>query len=119
LTDTFKTLWAGWVIEEVTDNNTAGRQPTKVYFGGDTGYRSVMDGEKEDEVPVCPAFETIGKVFGGFDLALIPIGLVFNFFLPDRDGLLIILNLIALTCRGNSCLLFTVLPKIAYAYSKT
>ncbi|KAF9552860.1 N-acyl-phosphatidylethanolamine-hydrolyzing phospholipase D [Agrocybe pediades] len=76
LTDNFKTLWAGWVVEEVTETSTetGARPPTKIYFGGDTGYRAVMDGENEDEVPVCPAFESIGKVFGGFDLALIPIG---------------------------------------------
>jgi N-acyl-phosphatidylethanolamine-hydrolysing phospholipase D len=33
-----------------------------------------MDGQNEDEVPTCPAFKTIGETFGGFDVALIPIG---------------------------------------------
>jgi len=46
----------------------------KLWFGGDTGYRSVRDGEDENEVPVCPAFKEIGNRFEGFDLALIPIG---------------------------------------------
>lgn len=49
----------------------------KVWFGGDTGYRSVRLGEDENKVPVCPAFKQIGDKFGGFDLALIPIGCVF------------------------------------------
>jgi len=48
----------------------------KVWFGGDTGYRTVRDGEDENKVPVCPAFRQIGEKFGGFDLALIPIGYV-------------------------------------------
>ncbi|PPQ96737.1 hypothetical protein CVT26_010221 [Gymnopilus dilepis] len=75
LTDFFKSLWAGWAVEEVIeDRASASREPTKVYFGGDTGYRAVLDGQNEDEVPVCPAFETIGNKFGGFDIALIPIG---------------------------------------------
>lgn len=47
---------------------------SKVFFGGDTGYRAVMDGQDEDTVPVCPAFKEIGEKFGGFDLAMIPIG---------------------------------------------
>jgi N-acyl-phosphatidylethanolamine-hydrolysing phospholipase D len=47
-----------------------------VYFAGDTGYRTVLDGENEEEVPYCPAFEEIGKTFGGFDFAMIPIGYV-------------------------------------------
>jgi L-ascorbate metabolism protein UlaG (beta-lactamase superfamily) len=46
----------------------------KVWFAGDTGYRTVKDGENEDNVPVCPAFKQIGELFGGFDLAMIPIG---------------------------------------------
>ena len=45
-----------------------------MFFGGDTGYRAVFDGETEDELPVCPAFKEIGEKFGGFDLAFIPIG---------------------------------------------
>ncbi|KAF8901317.1 N-acyl-phosphatidylethanolamine-hydrolyzing phospholipase D [Gymnopilus junonius] len=76
LTDFFKSLWAGWAVEEVIEGPTeSSREATKVYFAGDTGYRAVLDGQNEDEVPVCPAFETIGNKFGGFDVALIPIGL--------------------------------------------
>lgn len=47
-----------------------------MFFGGDTAYRTVFDGENEDEVPVCPVFKEIGEEFGGFDLAFIPIGSV-------------------------------------------
>ncbi|TDL18742.1 Metallo-hydrolase/oxidoreductase [Rickenella mellea] len=64
--DRFKTLWASWVVEESS--------PAKVFFGGDTAYRTVHDGEDENTVPTCPAFKEIGARFGGFDLALIPIG---------------------------------------------
>jgi L-ascorbate metabolism protein UlaG (beta-lactamase superfamily) len=46
----------------------------KVYFAGDTGYRTVRDGEDEDKVPVCPAFAEVGERFGGVDVALLPIG---------------------------------------------
>ena len=63
--DRFKTLWSSWVVES---------KEMKVFFGGDTGYRAVYDGENEDELPVCPAFKEIGENFGGFDLAFIPIG---------------------------------------------
>ena len=74
----YTTLWASWVVEEVIDTakTSQSRSPLKVFFGGDTGYRSVMDHQKEDEVPVCPAFREIGEKFGGFDVALIPIGYV-------------------------------------------
>ena len=47
-----------------------------VYFAGDTAYRAVRDGEDEDKVPVCPAFAEVGERFGGFDMALLPIGWV-------------------------------------------
>ncbi|KAK0215408.1 beta-lactamase superfamily domain-containing protein [Armillaria fumosa] len=58
-------LWSSWAVEG---------EGKKVYFAGDTGYRSVKDGEDEAERPVCPAFKEIGERFGGFDLAMIPIG---------------------------------------------
>lgn len=51
LLDTNKRLWVSWVIE-----NKAG----KIYFAGDTGY--------------ADHFKEIGKQYGPFDLALIPIG---------------------------------------------
>ena len=54
-------LWSSWVVE--TDKQ-------KVYFAGDTGYQVV------DSPTACPAFKDIGKAFGSFDLALLPIGLM-------------------------------------------
>lgn len=54
------------------------RQGKKVYFAGDTAYRTVMEHEDENEVPVCPAFAEIGERIGPFDLALIPIGCVLS-----------------------------------------
>ena len=41
-----------------------------------TRHITVLDGENEDQVPYCLAFEEIGKTFGGFDFAMIPIGYV-------------------------------------------
>ncbi|KAK0477814.1 hypothetical protein IW261DRAFT_1565598 [Armillaria novae-zelandiae] len=63
--DQGKTLWSSWAVE--------GEGKT-VYFAGDTGYRSVKDGEDEAERPVCPAFKEIGERIRGFDRAMIPIG---------------------------------------------
>jgi N-acyl-phosphatidylethanolamine-hydrolysing phospholipase D len=66
--DRWCTLWASWALKAASGQ--------KVYFGGDTGYRTVLDGEDEETVPRCPAFREIGEKFGGFDLALLPIGYV-------------------------------------------
>ncbi|CAG8940284.1 unnamed protein product [Penicillium salamii] len=70
--DKYKTLWASWSIE------SGGR---KVYFTGDSGYRSVdevPDGEDDYDTkydfPICPAFKQVGEFRGPFDLGLIPIG---------------------------------------------
>lgn len=49
--DRDRTHWCGWVLKSPT---------RKIYFAGDTGY--------------CPVFQEIGTRFGGFDLAMIPIG---------------------------------------------
>jgi N-acyl-phosphatidylethanolamine-hydrolysing phospholipase D len=49
--DRDRTLWCGWVLKSCDRS---------VYFAGDTGY--------------SPLFREIGRRFGGFDLALIPIG---------------------------------------------
>jgi L-ascorbate metabolism protein UlaG (beta-lactamase superfamily) len=57
----------------------------KVYFAGDTGYRTVRDGEDEDKVPVCPAFAEVGECFGGVDVALLPIGYVMTDFFYHID----------------------------------
>ncbi|KAI0709157.1 hypothetical protein C8Q76DRAFT_695452 [Earliella scabrosa] len=43
----------------------------KVYFGGDTGYQMVFDGEDEDAVARGPAFREVGDRFGGFDSELL------------------------------------------------
>ena len=66
------TLWASWMVE------SGGK---KVYFGGDTGYRSVPELPKGTDdygpghnYPHCPAFSQIGELRGPFDLGLIPIG---------------------------------------------
>ncbi|KAI0059648.1 N-acyl-phosphatidylethanolamine-hydrolyzing phospholipase D [Artomyces pyxidatus] len=71
--DRWGALWASWVIEELLP----GIEPQvgkKVYFAGDTGYRTVRDGDDEESVPVCPAFAQIGERFGGVDVAMLPIG---------------------------------------------
>lgn len=51
LFDRNRTHWCGWVLESADRS---------VYFAGDTGY--------------APIFREIGERFGGFDLAMIPIG---------------------------------------------
>ncbi|GAA5826543.1 hypothetical protein JCM10212_005330, partial [Sporobolomyces blumeae] len=63
------TLWASWSVE----SNEGG----KVWFAGDTGYKSIPRGvpiEDEHKYPHCPAFKQIGDRLGGFDLGMIPIG---------------------------------------------
>ncbi|KAK3075107.1 hypothetical protein LTR53_001861 [Teratosphaeriaceae sp. CCFEE 6253] len=71
--DKARTLWASWSIA------SGGKS---VWFGGDTGYRTVPAlpknefdyGEKYAHLPHCPAFAQIGALRGPFDLGLIPIG---------------------------------------------
>ncbi|EME41621.1 hypothetical protein DOTSEDRAFT_176872 [Dothistroma septosporum NZE10] len=54
----------------------------RVWFAGDTGYRTVPRlikeeddyGEAHKDLPYCPAFKQIGELRGPFDLGLIPIG---------------------------------------------
>lgn len=65
--DRWHALWAAWVVEDLHSHK-------KLYFAGDSGYRTVRDGEDEDKVPVCPAFTQVGERFGGVDVALLPIG---------------------------------------------
>jgi len=65
--DRWHALWAAWDVEDLHSHK-------KVYFAGDTGYRTVRDGEDEDKVPVCPAFSEVGERFDGVDVALLPIG---------------------------------------------
>ncbi|KAJ9628576.1 hypothetical protein H2203_002477 [Taxawa tesnikishii (nom. ined.)] len=64
LWDSGKTLWCSWVVQDLHPTN-----PKKLYFSGDTAYKSTTSPSP------CPAFAEIGDVFGGFDLALLPIGL--------------------------------------------
>ncbi|RCH84068.1 hypothetical protein CU097_006855 [Rhizopus azygosporus] len=80
LFDRNKTLWASWCLEGLVDENTV---KGKVFFGGDTGYRSLPESVTPDQeydtkyldtLPFCPAFKEIGEKFNGFDLAFIPIG---------------------------------------------
>ncbi|WP_052449847.1 MBL fold metallo-hydrolase [Caballeronia concitans] len=54
--DRAKTLWGSWVVKTRKDAAHA----YSLFFAGDTGY--------------SPDFRNIGARFGGFDLALIPIG---------------------------------------------
>lgn len=71
--DKSHTLWASWSIE-------AGG--SKLWFGGDTGYRTIPyelpagedDYDPKYKFPHCPAFAQIGELRGPFDLGLIPIG---------------------------------------------
>lgn len=53
--DRSATLWGGFVVQA-----RAGGEPVSLYFAGDTGW--------------SPDFDGIGRRFGGFDLALIPVG---------------------------------------------
>ena len=60
------------------------RPGRKLYFAGDTGYRAVPRDialENEKDFPCCPAFKDIGDLYGPFDLALLPIGLMTPRFL--------------------------------------
>ncbi|KAI0688993.1 beta-lactamase superfamily domain-containing protein [Cytidiella melzeri] len=74
VTDRCKTLWASWAVEEILPKGSSRTDSKKVWFGGDTGYRTVFEGENEADVPTCPAFAEIGERIGPFDLAMIPIG---------------------------------------------
>ncbi|KAJ3055994.1 hypothetical protein HK097_008483 [Rhizophlyctis rosea] len=67
LTDRYKTLWSSWVVEA---------NDTSMFFGGDTGYRTVEKGFTGDldSLPHCPAFKEIGEKYGPFDISAIPIG---------------------------------------------
>jgi N-acyl-phosphatidylethanolamine-hydrolysing phospholipase D len=76
--DDCQMLWCSWVIEELGDGTPPNRN-RKLFFSGDTGYRTVTDddiatGKDESTLPHCPAFGEIGNRYGPFDLALLPIG---------------------------------------------
>ncbi|OAA58504.1 NAPE-hydrolyzing phospholipase D [Niveomyces insectorum RCEF 264] len=84
LWDRDHTLWCSWAVA------SGGRS---VYFGGDSGYRSVDVDQEDLEArcttadaviaaddaaraarPACPDFAHIGRLRGPFDLGLLPIG---------------------------------------------
>ncbi len=83
--DQNSTLWCSWAV-------SSGEPARSVWFGGDTGYRTVgrpppggggggggEEGEDYDceafaALPSCPQFRRIGERAGPFDLGLIPIG---------------------------------------------
>jgi len=50
--DQNKTLWGSWAVQSCN---------ARYYFAGDTAYSNTL-------------FKTIGRIFGGFDLAIVPIG---------------------------------------------
>ena len=76
--DRWRTLWASWAVSEDLPSSTPSRAPKTVYFGGDTGYKTVFAGEDEETLPRCPAFAEVGEKFGKVDLALLPIGCVMH-----------------------------------------
>lgn len=73
LWDKDTTLWCSWSVSSGDKS---------VWFGGDTGYRSVprLPASIDDygtafaDLPRCPQFKQIGECRGPFDLGLIPIG---------------------------------------------
>ncbi|KUI59102.1 N-acyl-phosphatidylethanolamine-hydrolyzing phospholipase D [Cytospora mali] len=84
--DEDKTLWCSWGVKSTGPSSSASEPSppiTKsVYFGGDTGYRSVPElpaseddhDEKYAHLPSNPDFKHIGELRGPFDLGLLPIG---------------------------------------------
>ncbi|GAA5854609.1 hypothetical protein JCM9279_005709 [Rhodotorula babjevae] len=67
LTDRNDTLWASWSVSSSVGG--------KVWFGGDTGYRTVPRAPHDlSTLPVCPEFKRIGEREGPHDLGMIPIG---------------------------------------------
>ncbi|OCF76689.1 hypothetical protein I204_02390 [Kwoniella mangroviensis CBS 8886] len=75
-----KTLWCTWWIEYNMPNG----QRWKCFFGGDTGYKSIVDG------PTCPAFQLIRNRYGSPDLALLPVA--HGSVLPYLQSLLPVIN---------------------------
>ncbi|KAK7956957.1 uncharacterized protein PG986_006179 [Apiospora aurea] len=76
--DQMNTLWCSWAVSSGPTPETT----KSVWFGGDTGYRSVPKvaegaddyGPEYAALPVSPQFGQIGALRGPFDLGLIPIG---------------------------------------------
>ncbi|KAL7411469.1 beta-lactamase superfamily domain-containing protein [Mrakia frigida] len=80
LFDRAASLWSSFVIEPLSTTTSPPTPTLKFWFAGDTGYSALpataapSDHSVDPSRPVCPAFEEIGQRWGGFDLALIPIG---------------------------------------------
>lgn len=83
--DQNSTLWCSWAVSSGGGDEAGGlggASKKSVWFGGDTGYRTVKRqppdvddwGEQFRDLPSCPQFKQIGERFGPFDLGLIPIG---------------------------------------------
>lgn len=79
--DTDRTLWCSWAVTS-SGSPSSPSTTRSLYFGGDTGYRSVPQvaeseddwGEKYAHLPSNPDFKKIGDLRGPFDVGLIPIG---------------------------------------------
>lgn len=80
--DVDKTLWCSWAVTSPAGSSSSPLTKS-VYFGGDTGYRSVPylpDGEDDwaepldAQLPRNPDFKKVGDLRGPFDLGLLPIG---------------------------------------------
>lgn len=71
--DRDRDLWCSFAFHDLQGSCS------KVYFSGDTAYRSIpangLTREEEDTQPVCPTFKQVGDLLGPFDLAMLPIGL--------------------------------------------
>lgn len=118
LFDQSKTLWAGFVLSSLPELSD---KEFTVYFTGDTGYRYVPDGSNERDAPVCPIFKELGDKFGGFDLALLPIGYApFNYVSLILPFDLSHLNRLILEpiYRENICPRSTRHPATVFRYSK-
>lgn len=85
--DVDTTLWCSWAVKSTGPPSSPATTTTttttkSVYFGGDTGYRSVPNlaeseddwGEQYAHFPSNPDFKKIGDLRGPFDLGLLPIG---------------------------------------------
>lgn len=78
--DADKTLWCSWAVKSTGPPSSPITK--SIYFGGDTGYRSVPSlpeseddwGDKYAQLPSNPDFKKIGDLRGPFDLGLLPIG---------------------------------------------
>ncbi|OCF37523.1 hypothetical protein I316_00648 [Kwoniella heveanensis BCC8398] len=66
-----KTLWASWYLNYWVEGSARSHdQDFRCFFGGDTGYRSIAIGDRQE---TCPAFREIRAKYGSPDLTLLPI----------------------------------------------